>query len=176
VGRWRAVVLAVVAVTVVGVAIALAARTGHSGCRGSYTYGSGVSHCGPPTASGLGSANAAWFIGDWVAHTLGLTFDRDGRGTLTWRTYRTCGQDPPPCDTIRGRETIDGGQAKLRIVAYTGTTASGRVISSSDQEQFPVGPFSLRLDGATGMAHLNPSPRGDDALCGPKTAASACPY
>jgi len=95
---------------------------------------------------------------------------------MTWRTYATCGEDQPPCDTFRGNTIEDGGNATLQIMARQANGASGLITSSTDQAQLPVGAFSLRYNAANGMAYLDPSPRRGDPLCGPTTPASACPY
>jgi hypothetical protein len=49
-GRVFLVVLVVFATLTSGAVAFATTRHGNSGCRGSYTYGSGVSHCGPPCA------------------------------------------------------------------------------------------------------------------------------
>ena len=94
---------------------------------------------------------------------------------MLWRTYRTCGTDPPPCDTFRGNAIDSGGHATLLITEQTAATASGRVSASTDPADLPIGPFSLR-SAPNAMLTLSPWPGSDYRLCGPKTPASACPY
>jgi len=89
--------------------------------------------------------------------------------------YKTCGTDPPPCDTFRGDAVDSGGHATLRINQHSGTSAAGQIVTSTDPAQFPIGPFSIR-SAPKGMLMLDPSPRGESPLCGPKTPISACPY
>ena len=94
---------------------------------------------------------------------------------MLWRTYRTCGTDPPPCDTFRGNAIDSGGHATLLITEQTAATASGRVSASTDPADLPIGPFSLR-SAPNAMLTLSPWPGSDYRLCGPKTPASTCPY
>jgi hypothetical protein len=120
-------------------------------------------------------SSAAWFAGEWAGHSLELKLDRAGRGTMLWRTYKTCGTDPPPCDTFRGNTIDSGGHATLLVTKYATETASGRVITSTDQAELPIGQFSLRL-AANGMMTLSPWAGSHYPLCGPNTPNSACPY
>jgi len=118
---------------------------------------------------------AGVFAGTWAGHGRQLTIDSTGVGTLTWRTYANCGQDPPPCDTTIGNEIFDGGAATVFLASIGPDNASGRVISSNTPDPFPVGPLTVRLDTATNLLYLSPTPFGQDvALCGPKAAAGAC--
>jgi hypothetical protein len=115
------------------------------------------------------------FAGTWVGHGRQLDIAGSGLGTLTWRTYATCGQDPPPCDTTIGNEIFDGGAATVFLASIGPASASGRVVSSNTPDPFPVGPLTVRLDTATDLLYLSPTPFGQDvALCGPKAAAGAC--
>jgi hypothetical protein len=118
---------------------------------------------------------AGVFAGTWFGHGRQLNIDGTGLGTLTWRTYTTCGQDPPPCDTTIGNEIFDGGDATLFLATISAAGASGRVVTSNTPDPFPVGPLTVRLDTATDLLYLSPTPFGQDVpLCGPKAAAGAC--
>ncbi|HEX9315983.1 MAG TPA: hypothetical protein VGA71_11330 [Actinomycetota bacterium] len=118
---------------------------------------------------------AGVFAGTWFGHGRQLSVDGTGLGTLTWRTYTTCGQDPPPCDTTIGNEIFDGGGATVFLASITAAGASGRVVSSNTPDLFPVGPLTVRLDTASDLLYLSPTPFGQDVpLCGPKAAAGAC--
>ena len=119
-------------------------------------------------------SSAAWFVGDWFGHSVYVTFDRAGHGTMMWRTYNTCGTDPPPCDTFRGNVIDDGGVQTLVITKHGTGTASGRVTASTDPV-LRVGSFSLR-SAPNATLTLSPWPGSHYRLCGPKTPNSACPY
>jgi len=139
-----------------------------------------IDACPPNTGSTTGVSpstevsSAAWFVGDWFGHSVYLKFDRAGHGTMLWRTYNTCGTDPPPCDTFRGNVIDDGGHATLIITKHGTGTASGRITASTDPV-LRVGSFSLR-SAPNAMLTLSPWPGSHYRLCGPKTPNSACPY
>ena len=118
---------------------------------------------------------AGVFAGTWFGHGRQLNIDGAGLGTLTWRTYTACGQDPPPCDTTIGNEIFNGGDATVFLASIGAESASGRVVSSNAPDVFPVGPVTVRLDPAADLLYLSPTPFGQDVpLCGPKAAAGAC--
>ena len=126
----------------------------------------------PPLAK---DGRAGVFAGTWSGHGRQLNVDGTGLGRLTWRTYTTCGQDPPPCDTTIGNEIFDGGDATVFLTSLSAASASGRVVSSNAPDLFPVGPVTVRLDTAADLLYLSPTPFGQDVpLCGPKAAPGAC--
>jgi hypothetical protein len=110
------------------------------------------------------------FVGSWSAHSTGLEIDGAGTGTLLWRTYRECGQDPPPCDTFAGSYILSGGHATLRLTITSGTTTAGRILSTTDPVHFPIGPLTARLDLRRHELFLSPSPTGDLPFKGPNVA------
>ena len=154
--------------------LASAACSSSSGEMSAPTTAQGTTTSVPSSEPATAPAGHARFVGTWFAHTLRLKFDQSGHGTMTWRTYATCGSQPPPCDTFRGNGIEVGGHATLRIITYKPNAASGRVTSSTDQAHLPVGPFTFRLNPATDTADLSPSPRGKFPLCGPKAPSSLC--
>jgi hypothetical protein len=128
---------------------------------------------GHPAATSSSPVTARWLVGDWTAHTLVLTIDKLGTGRVRWRTYRTCGEDPTPCDTFKGDTIIDGGRATIRLAARGPTTASGRVVSSTDPADLPLGSVTLRFDPSKDVIHSRLS-LGRPVLCGPHAAALLC--
>jgi hypothetical protein len=102
-------------------------------------YGLGVSGQGPPVVA------AGAFADTWRLHTNVLTINADGTGFADWRTYRTCGQDAPPCDTWTGNVITDGGHATFHLTTVTGNEAKGIVDLSSDPAFLAVGPLTLSL-------------------------------
>jgi hypothetical protein len=114
------------------------------------------------------------FVGSWSAHSTGLHIGSAGRGTLFWRTYQTCGEDPPPCDTFAGNSILSGGHATLRLTLALGTTTSGRILSTTDPVHFPIGPLTARLDLRKHELFLSPSPTGDFPFCGQNAPVTDC--
>jgi hypothetical protein len=118
---------------------------------------------------------AGAFAGTWFGHGRTLTIAGTGLGTLSWRTYANCGQDPPPCDTTIGNQIFNGADATVFLTSVGPTSASGRVLTSNTPDSLPVGGLSVRLDSGADLLYLTPNPFGPDAaLCGPKAAAGAC--
>lgn len=156
------------AVGVAGVALLLWG----CGSSGDHSVGAAASVPSPTTAAATPRI-ARWLVGEWSAHTLGLTVDSRGTGRMSWRTYRTCGEDPPPCDTFEGNTIRVGGQATIRLTTTGPTTASGRVVTSSDPADLPLGPVRLRFDPNGDVIHSRLS-LGRPVLCGPHAAVTRC--
>src|SRR5262249_6074275 len=72
------------------------------------------------------------FAGTWSRHGTGVTITPDGSLNIEWRTYRMCGQDPPPCDQIVNSLIVSGGRAIGTMHAVAARRASGRVEASTD--------------------------------------------
>lgn len=132
-------------------------------------YGSG---CGSSNNDASTTIDA--FVGDWTKHGVTLTIDKSGYGTLSWRTYRTCGEDPPPCDTIRPGHIEVGGRGSLKLEADSQIRAHGQIITTTVPETFPTGPVFVRLDGKSDLLFLDPSPNKSFPFCGPEAAPAAC--
>jgi hypothetical protein len=90
-----------------------------------------------PTAS----PSLAPFLGVWSRHGAGLTISPDGSFSFGWRTYRTCGQDPPPCDQIVNNVITDGGRAIGTLHAVATRSADGHVSATTDATVVPAGSF-----------------------------------
>lgn len=108
----------------------------------------------PATPSGAATTigtHPGILTGVWGGHGRELVVRRDGSSTVTYRTYRTCGDDSPPCDTVKGNTIYDGGRITMRITrvvtAHHTTTATVTVLTSTEPD-FPAGSTqSLLLDG-----------------------------
>ena len=111
------------------VALAAAALCGTLGCTGS---GSAAASASPP---GL--------VGVWGGHGRGIVIRADGTFTYSARTYRVCGQQPPPCDRFVGNFIYDGDNASGRISLATG---NGVVTATTDAVDMPLGPIRIRSD------------------------------
>jgi hypothetical protein len=147
------------------------------------TSGSGSTH-EQATATAQGAASTSKtspLAGEWYRHGVSLTIDGVGHGTLTFRTYATCPEDPPPCDTFSGHSIIDGGNATLILSSTGPTTASGRVLTTTAPTAFPVGRLVAQLDTVNGLLYLSPSdseyfplfPSGEFPLCGASSPSEA---
>lgn len=120
----------------------------------------------PPLAAG--PTGAGPFTGGWYHHGIGVSITASGSGTAEWRTYATCGQDPPPCDTFSGNLIIDGGHATFTVTATSPTTATGQVEVTTDAKTAPVGPMTMTLDPAHHLLYWSDVPA--TAFCGPQSA------
>ena len=133
----------------------------------------GLISCGGSAGPGV-AAPAGPFAGQWSAHSTSLSIDRTGHGTLTWRIYRTCGEDPPPCDTMSGDLITPGGKATLVVTAQGPGSARGRILSSTDPADFPPGPLTARFDPHADVVYFSPFPVGPVPVCGPRARADLC--
>ncbi len=123
-------------------------------------------------AASIVAPNFADFVGVWLGHGRQLAVQAKGVADLAYRTYRTCGQDPPPCDDFAGNP--DGGQMMLQFTRATPPFATGHVTQSNDP---------IHQNGTLATATLMAS---DDALeltlgsydfglfCGPHASPGFC--
>jgi hypothetical protein len=118
-----------------------------------------------PTTTTVAVAVRGVVAGDWAHHGFGISIDPSGLASMTWRTYRVCGTDPPPCDTFSGNEIIDGGHATVVLRSTSSTTAAGRVITTTDPATMAIGPISVRVDPVHDKLFV--SATGGLAFCGP---------
>jgi hypothetical protein len=116
------------------------------------------------------------FAGAWSGHGDGLDILPNGRFTLSARTYRTCGQDPPPCDTFSGNKIINGDNASGQFTSVSGEIASGSVTHSTDPADTPTGPITVTLNPSTDTinAHIGSPNSPATIFCGPSAAAGQC--
>ena len=130
----------------------------------------------PTDSTGPAPADVAAFVGEWGGHGRTLTITASGAGTIVYRAYKNCSDDPkPPCDKIENNEIHDGGKLTFQILG----TANGmgkwdahiRIVTSNDP-QFGKKTTVIELDQDTDvitMPFFNSS-----TFCGPKAAAGAC--
>lgn len=130
---------------------------------GVFRPGTSASPLPPLTATGAGA-----FAGAWYHHGIAMTIAAAGNGTADWRTYSTCGQDPPPCDTFAGNVIEDGGHATFTVTAATATTANVQVLASTDRKEVPLGSSTMTLDLQNQLLYW--SDWGQTAFCGTKSA------
>lgn len=128
---------------------------------------------GSPVAPPL---DVSTFVGEWGGHGRTLTITASGTGTIVYRAYKNCSDDPtPPCDKIENNEIHDGGKLTFQILG----TANGmgkwdahiQIVTSNDP-QFGKQTTVIELDQHTDvitMPFFNSS-----TFCGPKAASGAC--
>jgi hypothetical protein len=93
----------------------------------------------PAGSSGSG-LTVGYFAGGWSRHGEALIIGASGHGTMTFRTYRWCSQEPaPPCDALVGDSIDSGGHAAfvLTTIHASGPTADGTLTTTN--EPVPVG-------------------------------------
>jgi len=100
----------------------------------------------PPLEPAPTSGGFAAFVGLWSGHGRALEVLNTGEALINYRTYRVCGQEPPPCDTVTGNAIIDGGRLQVQLESGSATTAVGDVVSSADPAHPPGTRATFRLD------------------------------
>jgi hypothetical protein len=120
-----------------------------------------------PSASASPTFNA--FVGEWSGHGSYLVIRRDGSFIMEMRTYRTCGQDPPPCDTFSGNTITSGDVATGRLTQVSGEVATGTVTHTTDPADTPAGPITMTLDPANDTIFAR-----NVSFCGPGAPSGNC--
>lgn len=109
------------------------------------------------------------FVGYWYGHGSYLDIHSDGSFTLSARTYRTCGQDPPPCDTFSGNTITAGDVATGKLTSVSGEVATGEVTHTTDSADTPDGRITMTLDPTTDTISAR-----NVSFCGPGAPAGNC--
>ena len=116
------------------------------------------------------------FVGQWIGHGRVLTIRSDGTGTLIYRAYKNCSDDPtPPCDKIVNNQIVDGGRLTFKIlqtIADSGNYgAEVQILTANDPaiNKSQPGGMSLDTHDVITTEFFNES-----TFCGPKAAAGAC--
>ena len=124
-----------------------------------------------PAASPSPSASPTFtaFVGQWYGHDSYLVIRSDGGFTMGARTFRNCGQGPPPCDTFSGNTIIDGNVATGQLTSVSGEVATGEVTHTTDSADSPTGPITMTLDLATDTISA-----GNVSFCGPNAPSGNC--
>lgn len=127
-----------------------------------------------PAASADQDADFSAFAGSWLGHGRRLRVDLDGLVRVDYRTYRLCGQDSAPCDTVTDDGIVDGGHITLQLTDVSDTVASGAVLDSSDPTYDVGAPAVLRLntDATVLIVHLGSEEFA--TFCGDEVAAGTC--
>ena len=116
---------------------------------------------------------------DWYTHGGGVSIRPDGTFSFIYRTYRTCGQDAPPCDTLHtDTHVIDsGGFVTGRITAGATPRWSGVISGASEPGSWPVGDITVSYDASTDSLHIQPASGNFQqgvVVCGPNAPESFC--
>jgi len=117
-----------------------------------------------PTATSVVAtpASVAQFAGTWYRHGVGARVAESGDIEASYRTYRWCTDEPPPCDRLNGSEIVSGGRLVGRI--EPSTSRSARIVVNSDSAGLVAdgeAVFELLEDGKARL--------GDVFLCGQQT-------
>ena len=129
----------------------------------------------PPDGAGQ-TPYLSKFVGQWIGHGRVLTIGADGTGTLIYRAYRNCSDDPtPPCDKIVNNQIEDGGKLTFKILQTI--TDSGnygaevQILTANDPaiDKSQPGGMSLDAHDVITTEFFNQS-----TFCGPQAAAGAC--
>lgn len=147
-------------------AILVAVSTGCASSAVSTSAGPATTAASPsPSASPTFTA----FAGQWSGHDSYLVIRSNGGFTMGARTFRTCGQDPPPCDTFSGNTIIDGDVATGQLTSVSGEVATGDVTHTIDSADSPTGPITMTLDLATDTISVR-----NVSFCGPNAPSGNC--
>lgn len=109
------------------------------------------------------------FAGTWSGHGSYLLVRPGGQFTLSRRTYRFCGPNPPPCDTVSGSAITDGDVATGQITSVSGDVATGQVARTTDPAATPAGRITLTFDPADDTITT-----GTVRFCGPRAPVGHC--
>lgn len=93
-------------------------------------------------AGGSGSSDGvpSAVVGQWVGHGRMVSIDASGHGTLDYRTYQWCSDDPtPPCDRTKGNEIVSGGHIQFTLTASSGANSATGSVTTSNDPKTPVG-------------------------------------
>lgn len=128
----------------------------------------------PPTRAAArspspGPRTFAELAGDWLGHGRAIDIQPDGRFIVVIRTYRMCGQVPPPCDTISGNEIIDGDRATGQLTSRSGEVAMGVITHTTDPSLSPEGPVKIVLHPSTDSISVN-----EFTFCGTSAPIGYC--
>ncbi len=114
---------------------------------------------------------------DWYRHGTFFTVESDGSFSLTYRTYRDCGQYPSPCDRTEGHEIFSGGFVYGNFSSGSSPEWVGEITSASTPRSWPNGAVTATYDRETDTLQLKPASgdfRDGVLLCGPRSAVNAC--
>jgi WD40 repeat protein len=116
--------------------------------------GTGGPRTAAPTSGGQVTAppsappSFAAFAGSWYIHDGQLLISPSGHFSISVRTFRTCGQDPPPCDNMNSTSGLagNGDRASGQLTSVSGAVASGDVTWTSDEVDTPKGRIDFTLN------------------------------
>lgn len=129
----------------------------------------------PPDGAGQ-TPYLSKFVGQWIGHGRVLTIRPDGTGTLIYRAYKNCSDDPtPPCDKIVNNQIEDGGRLTftiLQTITDNGNYgAEVQILTANDPSIDKSQPGGMSLD-----THdvITTDFLDESTFCGPKAASGAC--
>ena len=124
-----------------------------------------------PTTVGTSAATGIppAVVGQWQGHGRLVTIAAGGKGTLDYRAYQFCSDDPtPPCDKTTGNAIVDGGHIEFALTASSGSKAATGKVTASNDPKTPVGtPVTATVSGYNLMLSFWP----DTPFCAANTPA-----
>jgi hypothetical protein len=115
---------------------------------------------------------AGQFSGWWHFHTVVVSIQPNGEGSVSW---------PGPLGPGQSEATAKPARADIRVTSVNGAHATALMTGSTEPSAVPDGPVQLRVTGQDllfvgPLAHRGDSPFGSfsfglEGLCGPKAAA-----
>jgi hypothetical protein len=140
-----------------------------AGCGGPPATASHPASQSPAPRTHASAPAVTAFVGTWSGHGSYLLVRPDGQFILSRRTYRFCGPNPPPCDTISGSTITDGDLASGQITSVSGDVATGQVTRTTDPAATPTGRITLSFAPADDTISA-----GTVRFCGPRAPVGHC--
>jgi hypothetical protein len=113
------------------------------------------------------------FVGVWIGHGRALEVLNSGEAHFSYRTYRVCGADPPPCDSLIGNAISDGGRITVQLESSAPAGAFGTVVSSTDST-YPAGSAAMLELSANDILNVRIGNRDFATFCGDAAPLGYC--
>lgn len=112
----------------------------------------------------------------WMAHGRSIAVRADGSFEISYRTYRWCSTDPPPCDPDAGGTIGHGGRATGTFDGGAGPAWTGTITEAVEPEVWPPGPVEATYDPETGTLEVRSTvePMEPWVFCGPTRHDDRC--
>ena len=101
--------------------------------------------------------------GTWEHHGFHMFIGSNGAGEFTWRTYRSCPPDTPPCDL----PNEESGWADFQLTPVSAAVAEAQVGGTTDPTVVPASTFRVQLDEPHDTLKLSIPPGASTTMCGP---------
>src|SRR5699024_11213506 len=76
----------------------------------------------------------------WQQHGAMTRIADDGTGSINYRSYTFCHDDPkPPCDEVDGNEIVSGGHILFALTDATSGERADGIVTYSNDPATPIG-------------------------------------